>query len=61
MGSSMYEFTEKQFPVFVEDVRKRNMHDHLEELDTSRRSSRLAAGAASAGFSSDSASQRKVY
>ena len=56
VGGSIYEFTDKQFPIFVEDIRKRNMQDHLEELDTSRRSSRLAGST-----SSDVASQRKMF
>ena len=44
VGGSIYEFTDKQFPIFVEDIRKRNMQDHLEELDTSRCSARVATG-----------------
>lgn len=57
LGSSMYEFTEKQFPVFVEDIRKRNMQHHLERLDLSRRSARIASSASS----SNEPSQREVY
>ena len=42
LGSSHYIYTDKTFPVFVEDIRKRMMQDYLEEVDHSRRSSRLA-------------------
>ena len=41
LGSSHYIYTDKTFPVFVEDIRKRNMQYHLSEVDHSRRSSRL--------------------
>ena len=41
-GSSHFEFTDKVFPVFVEDIRKRNMQLHLTAVDHSRRSSRIA-------------------
>lgn len=34
--SSMKEFTYKDFPFFVEDVRKRNMQDCLEKLNLAR-------------------------
>lgn len=57
MGSSMYELSDKQFPIFVEDIRKRNMQDHLEKLDVSRRSTRISALSAAANASS----QRDVY
>lgn len=60
VGSSMYEFSDKRFPIFVEDIRKRNMQHHLEKMDTSRRSSRLASNS-SAAASSSNASQRDVY
>ena len=30
------------FPIFIEDIRKRNMQNHLTEVDHSRRSSRVA-------------------
>ena len=56
LGSSMYEVTEKQFPIFIEDIRKRNMQNELSETDTSRRSERVADGAAA-----DAPSQRKLY
>ena len=42
LGSSHYVFTDKTFPVFIEDIRKRNMMKHLSEVDHSRRSSRVA-------------------
>ena len=41
-GISTYIFTDKNFPVFVEDIRKRKMQEYLTEDDHSRRSSRLA-------------------
>ena len=53
----MYEFTDKTFPVFVEDVRKRNMEQHLDLVDVSRRSSRVAESCAE----SSAASGRQVY
>lgn len=56
-GSSMYEYSDKRFPIFVEDVRKRNMQQHLEKMNLDRRSRRLAEGATS----SDAASQREIY
>ena len=56
MGSSFYEYTDKVFPAFVEDIRKRNMQEHLEEVDTSRRSVRIAGS-----VSSDAPSQRKMF
>lgn len=55
-GSALYELTDKCFPVFVADVRKRNMQDYLEKVDVSRRSARVASGT-----SSDAASQREVF
>ena len=55
VGDSIYEFTNKEFPVFVENIRKRNMQEHLEELDTSRRSSSVASST-----STDVASHRKM-
>ena len=42
LGSSHYIYTEKRFPIFIEDIRKRNMQNHLTEVDHSRRSSRVA-------------------
>ena len=42
LGSSHYIYTDKTFPIFVEDIRKRKMQDYLQEVDHSRRSSRLA-------------------
>ena len=42
LGSSHYIYTDKTFPVFVEDIRKRKMEDYLEEVNHSKRSSRLA-------------------
>lgn len=56
-GSSMYEFTEKTFPIFVEDVRMRNMERYLENIDLSRRSARVAQAATS----SNAPSQREIY
>ena len=41
-GSSHFEFPDKVFPVFVEDIRKRNMQLHLAAVDHSRRSARVA-------------------
>ena len=58
LGSSMFELSDKVFPVFVEDIRKRNMHNFLHEVDTSRRSARVAGGPSS---SSDAPSQRKLF
>lgn len=55
-GSSMYELTDKCFPVFVEDIRKRNVEQHLQKVDVSRRSARVAGSA-----SSDAPSQREVF
>lgn len=56
VGSSMYEYTDKKFPVFVEDIRKRKMQDYLEKVDTTRRSARVA-GTTSTG----APSQREVF
>ena len=42
LGSSHYTYTDKTFPVFIEDIRKRKMQDYLTEVDHSKRSSRLA-------------------
>lgn len=61
VGSSMYEFSDKTFPVFVEDIRKRNMQHHLEKVDTSRRSSRVASNNSAASSSISAPSQRDVY
>ena len=55
LGSSLYQRTEKEFPIFIEDVRKRNMQQHLQPVDLSRRSSRVAPSSA-AGPSVDVAS-----
>ena len=41
LGSSHYVYTDKNFPVFIEDIRKRKMQDYLTKADHSRRSSRL--------------------
>ena len=41
-GSSHFEHTDKVFPVFAEDIRKRNMQLHLTAVDHSRRSARVA-------------------
>ena len=56
VGGSMYEFTDKVFPIFVEDIRKRNMQTHLTLVDTSRRSARVAGST-----SINAASQRKMF
>jgi len=50
-GSSHYEYTEKVFPIFVEDIRKRRMAEHLCEADLSRRSTRIAG----------SSGEKKIY
>lgn len=34
--SSMFEFSDKCFPVFVEDIRKCNMQQHLDSIHISR-------------------------
>ena len=58
VGGSIYEFTDNKFPVFVEDVRKRNMQAHLEELDTDITALLAYRRAAT---SSDAPSQRKMF
>ena len=45
-GASHYWYTEKEFPIFIEDVRKRNMQEHLSEVDLSRRSARVPVSTA---------------
>lgn len=57
MGSSMFETTDKIFPVFVEDIRKRNMQNELEKVDLSRRSVRVASNTSG----SAAASQREIF
>ena len=42
LGSSHYEYTDKTFPIFIEDIRKRKMQLHLTVADLSRRSARVA-------------------
>ena len=42
LGSSHYAYTDKTFPIFIEDIRKRKMNLHLTEVDLSRRSARVA-------------------
>lgn len=60
LDSSLNEFSDNNFPVFVEDIRKRNMQNHLEKQDTSRRSMRLAGKSIIASESS-AACLREVY